>query len=1038
MADDVTITVHVRDLTGPGFQSVSRNLNQLQRQAQQMGGSLRIVGGQLDDVAASAGDAGRSLGGGSGLRGKAIAAAAAVGTTLLPTLGALAPMLTGVAVVGGGAALALDDLKEKAKELKKPFEEWQKVANKAVAPHTEKAVKSLKGAMKDLTPVIELGADTFGRITEKAAKFADSPAFKGALAKNAEMGAVWVEQFAGSIGQFTQAFLDFGTKSQPALDAWQRLLGGLLQNGLPQMFKELEQGISGSSEFLNGFASFLNNGLLPALGKIAGSFTEAFGPLLGELLETAGEGLLGFATAFEGAMTTLEPLARIAADALNGLTDIFRIGLEAAGAFTSAVGGALVESLLSLAGIDTSGIDDMAGGFTKISDWVSANESTIRSAFFAIAGGITSMVIAGVSMLPDLWTAFRTTTELVLTAVDGMVSGLAAAFGDLPVIGETFRNMNSRFDEFARGARTSLDKVGGGIDSFVDEALPRLSRAKVTLNVSEAEQNLNSIKEKLKDPALTEERKATLTADKERAEAVLREARRDLANFDKAKAEASLNADPRDFFGDLGRANRSKLNDKSAQLRANPNSFWGTVRGLTGRVLGTSYINVAYRQVESSLQPRFRAQGGPIRLADGGSPGGRIVGPGTETSDSIPAMLSAGEYVVRASSVRKYGERFMDAVNAGTLKVAGFARGGMSQATKDARSELSRQFGISFFGKHAGYRTDPFERRLGAPASLDSLVVALNETRGLIARAASGRTESRLLSRLTVSGRTLIRYEKNLLKVNSALEKARDKLDDLRQSAARLSDSVKSGVLSGANITRSATAEDSRVTINTLLSHASGNLGNVREFATAIAQLRERGVSGSIIGQIAEAGIEGGGLETAQALLGASSGQIRDLNRMHKDIETAAGVAGSRAADAMYGAGIRAADGLVKGLTRQQDAIEKAMMNIAKSMEKAIKQALGIRSPSKVMEQVGDYTAQGFALGMRKNRSVQSAWASMLNVPQAPAAAASAGGAARGVGERPIVLNVNLGGREFGQIWVDVGRREVSTRGGLTATLGGM
>ena len=38
MADDVTITVHVRDLTGPGFRSVHHNLNQLQRQANQMGG----------------------------------------------------------------------------------------------------------------------------------------------------------------------------------------------------------------------------------------------------------------------------------------------------------------------------------------------------------------------------------------------------------------------------------------------------------------------------------------------------------------------------------------------------------------------------------------------------------------------------------------------------------------------------------------------------------------------------------------------------------------------------------------------------------------------------------------------------------------------------------------------------------------------------------------------------------------------------------------------------------------------------------------
>ena len=43
--------------------------------------------------------------------------------------------------------------------------------------------------------------------------------------------------------------------------------------------------------------------------------------------------------------------------------------------------------------------------------------------------------------------------------------------------------------------------------------------------------------------------------------------------------------------------------------------------------------------------------------------GGHITGPGTGTSDSIPAMLSHGEYVVKASSVAKYGVNTLDAIN---------------------------------------------------------------------------------------------------------------------------------------------------------------------------------------------------------------------------------------------------------------------------------------------------------------------------------------------------------------------------------------
>lgn len=50
--------------------------------------------------------------------------------------------------------------------------------------------------------------------------------------------------------------------------------------------------------------------------------------------------------------------------------------------------------------------------------------------------------------------------------------------------------------------------------------------------------------------------------------------------------------------------------------------------------------------------------------------GGQIRGPGTGTSDSVPIAASNGEYVIRASSVSKYGIGFLDAVNTGTFGMA--------------------------------------------------------------------------------------------------------------------------------------------------------------------------------------------------------------------------------------------------------------------------------------------------------------------------------------------------------------------------------
>ncbi|MFI1728179.1 hypothetical protein ACH40E_02850 [Streptomyces acidicola] len=1057
MADDVTITVHVRDLTGPGFNSVNRNINQLQRNANQMGAQLRIVGGHLDDVANAAGSAGQSFGGGSGLRGQLIGVAGALGSTLLPSLGALAPMLTGVAAVGGGAALAMDDLKKKAKELKRPFEEWQKVAEKAVAPHTEKAVKSLKGAMKDLTPVIETGAETFGRITEKAAKFADSPAFKGALAKNAEMGSRWVEEFAGSVGTFTQAFLDFGTKSKPALDAWQNLLGGLLDRGLPGMFKELEQGISGSSDFLDGLAYVINDSLLPSLGKIAGSFSEAFGPLLGEMLIGAGNAIKTLASGFEVAMEALEPIAGVVADAFRALNDVFSIGAEVAGSFAKNVGGELMRALLSIAGVDVS---NLGNGFRGFSDWVKANEGQIRAAFFNIAGGITDMVATGIGALPQLFGAFRQMTDGVLLAIDGLVSGLATAFGDLPVIGDKFKEWDRNFDGFASGFRDKMGQVGAGIDKITQESIPALNRAKLKMNIDEAQANLDTIKQQLKDPALTKERKAKLTADKQDAEEKLAAARRELSAFDRKKATAKLDANGGPFWSVMGAVRRAGIPTKTGKVNANTGGFWSAVRGISGRVLGTSYINVVQRitRVANSLNP-FRAMGGPVPGYAGGGDvqhfpnGGYVDGPGGPRSDSILATFASGatarvsdtEYVVQSSAVKKYGLAFMDALNSGRLKVAALAaggvtrlaKGGLSASAKQARNELADAAQTSHFGRMARYKFSPMEKELGRPADLGSLVSSLNGMRGDIKRAFSGGTESRLLRQLNSAGAALIKYEKQLTSVNKSLETARNKLNDLKGAASQLKDSVKSGILSGANITRAAGGEG-QVTINTLLSQMTADAANSKQFASMLDQLKKKGLDKGLIEEIAQAGITGGGMETAAAILGGGDAEIKRLTELRHQIVKSAKDAGATAADAMYGAGIRAAEGLVKGLEKKQDAIEGAMMRIAKSMEKAIKKALGIKSPSKVMEQVGDFTAEGFAVGMKRNRSVTPAWESMLNQPRGTGqarAAATTPGSVRS-GERPIVLNVSLGGREFGQIWVDVGRKEVATRGGLTATLG--
>lgn len=68
-------------------------------------------------------------------------------------------------------------------------------------------------------------------------------------------------------------------------------------------------------------------------------------------------------------------------------------------------------------------------------------------------------------------------------------------------------------------------------------------------------------------------------------------------------------------------------------------------------------------------------------IVGGHADGGYISGPGSGRSDSIPARLSNGEYVIRANAVRRFGKDFFDKINFGmsmpsTIKNR-FADGGM-------------------------------------------------------------------------------------------------------------------------------------------------------------------------------------------------------------------------------------------------------------------------------------------------------------------------------------------------------------------------
>ncbi|MFC4466696.1 hypothetical protein ACFPH6_19550 [Streptomyces xiangluensis] len=979
--DDVTIAVTANSSQAiRAFRDVNGQLRDMRgrfvaegglmtRAMNQVSGSVESAGGSMGRLAPAVGQVG-----------------AAVGVSLLPALGAAAPLLAGFGAVGGAAALAMDGMKKQAKELKGPLEDWRKAAEKAVLPHTAKAIDSLKSAMKDLTPVIKTGGEVFGEVAESAAKFADSPAFKGALIKNVEMGSRFVKDFAGNMGTFTQSFLDFGTKSQPTVDALQNLVGGLVGKGLPGMFKGLETGVGGAAQTMDGLAYALNDKILPAFGEFAGAFSKATGPLFKEGLKVLGDGASYSLNLLSGGLKLAAPL-------LEDLSHGFRGVREFAAAVVPTLadtGRAVFEALIPFGEIENA-----RGPLRRLADAIEENRGAIQEGARQFGGAVLTMVEAAVNAAPPVISAFRMLSLGALTALDGLVSGAATAFGWIPGIGDKLKGANTAFDNFKDAYLGSLETAEGKAEDFAASVAPKLAAGRLKLDISSWEAQIATAKGQMK--SVPPEKRAALKAKIDELQAKVRQAKADLASLPTSRS-VTITTFRKNTVRNIVEYQTRYLSGRSQH----------DIVGATGGL----YTGKAFRY----------ADGGPVR------------GPGTGTSDDVFApWLSNGEFVMKAAAVQKYGEKFMQLVNDGQLNMPRFAKGGsVTKSERDARRSAAGELTLSYYGRMAGYKNPEIRNQLGSADSVSELVGSLNKWRGVIKATTHGVQEARLLKLFRDGGQNLIYHQKKLADVSKSLEKAKTKLDGLKDSASQLSSSVKSGILGSANITKAAGGEG-HVTINTLMSEMIASRDKAQSFSGALKSLKAKGLSRDLIGQIADAGIEGGGLETAEAILGGGGREIKQLNLMQAQVGSYATSAGKTAADAMYGAGIKAAEGLVKGLKSKEDQIERHMLLLAKKMESAIKKALGIRSPSKVMEEVGSYTADGFALGITRNRSVMPAWASMLNAPRGGPLATKRAAVASGA-PQVIHQTITLDGRVLAEQIFDPLRGEVRKRGGLRTT----
>lgn len=128
------------------------------------------------------------------------------------------------------------------------------------------------------------------------------------------------------------------------------------------------------------------------------------------------------------------------------------------------------------------------------------------------------------------------------------------------------------------------------------------------------------------------------------------------------------------------------------------------------KLLSMIYIELQliYSAINSMSLFRGFAKGGIIHAANGytfqNRSNGLVSGPGTSTSDSIPAMLSNGEAVLNARAVRQLGINFINAVNNGSFSTirtkplhlaSGGVIGSAQQSTARGMTDFARNVGTN-------------------------------------------------------------------------------------------------------------------------------------------------------------------------------------------------------------------------------------------------------------------------------------------------------------------------------------------------------
>lgn len=359
--------------------------------------------------------------------------------------------------------------------------------------------------------------------------------------------------------------------------------------------------------------------------------------------------------------------------------------------------------------------------------------------------------------------------------------------------------------------------------------------------------------------------------------------------------------------------------------------------------------------------------------------GGAIVGPGTGTSDDIPAWLSNGEHVLTAADVAAMGGQsrvyaWRDALHKGDApKFAGGGAATLAGANdavqraeaklRRAKSDKARKAARDALADakadladiRADYREDQRDynrsnrrgenRAAGMNGNGLSLVDQLIDA----GRGIGGKTGDRLLKEANRSEKQYLKLEKAAERAETKLENAQNALDGLADKSKAMFERVSASLRSffnlgevGAAKTETVAAQKSltvggssyqwsettqattEATAASIVAGTKAKADQIRAFAQKLKKLRAMGFNGVLLEEIAMLGVENGS-PVADALLSATASEVSQLNDAYKYLDTVSAAGGQAVADANFAALITEAEKTRDAAQKNSDNIEKAL-----------------------------------------------------------------------------------------------------------------